>query len=214
MTTAGNLVFQGRADGNFVAHDARTGAELWRANLGLGISAPPITYTVNGRQYVALLVGWGGSMAALGGRPGRARMGIRGAAPAAGGVLPPGNRGVAAFSRAAVGHSTGRQGIRRRLGARRGGKHRVWWDVRRLPRPERHLRRCGARPARLRGRAFGDGIRRRGSWRIAGRERHAAIQAPVGRAVVEAASFHPATRRSRAGVTAEVAPSIVSAFTA
>ncbi len=67
MTTAGNLVFQGRADGNFVAHDARTGAELWRANLGLGISAPPIGYAVNGRQYVAVLVGWGGSMAAMGG---------------------------------------------------------------------------------------------------------------------------------------------------
>ena len=67
MTTAGDLVFQGRADGNFVAHDARTGAELWRANLELGISAPPITYAVNGRQYVALLVGWGGAMAAVGG---------------------------------------------------------------------------------------------------------------------------------------------------
>ncbi len=67
MTTAGNLVFQGRADGNFVAHNARTGEELWRAKLGLGISAPPITYAVNGRQYVALLVGWGGAMAAVGG---------------------------------------------------------------------------------------------------------------------------------------------------
>lgn len=67
MTTAGNLVFQGRQDGDFVAYNARTGAELWRINLGLGISAPPITYSVNGRQYVALLVGWGGSMAGLGG---------------------------------------------------------------------------------------------------------------------------------------------------
>src|SRR5688572_27162195 len=67
MTSAGNLVFQGRADGNFVAYNATTGAELWRVNVGLGISAPPITYSVGRRQYVALLVGWGGAGAAIGG---------------------------------------------------------------------------------------------------------------------------------------------------
>ena len=67
MTSAGNLVFQGRADGNFVAYDATSGAELWRFNVGSGISAPPITYSVAGRQYVALLVGWGGAGAAIGG---------------------------------------------------------------------------------------------------------------------------------------------------
>jgi quinohemoprotein ethanol dehydrogenase len=60
MTTAGNLVFQGRADGAFVAYRADTGEELWRTELGLGIQAPPMTYSVAGRQYVALLVGWGG----------------------------------------------------------------------------------------------------------------------------------------------------------
>ncbi len=70
MTTAGNLVFQGRADGNFVAYDANSGEELWMFDLGLGISAPPITYAINGRQYVALLVGWGGSLAAFGGELG------------------------------------------------------------------------------------------------------------------------------------------------
>ena len=67
LTTAGHLVFQGRPDGEFAAYHARTGAQLWRTNLGLGISAPPITYRVGGRQYVALLVGWGGSMAGVGG---------------------------------------------------------------------------------------------------------------------------------------------------
>ena len=67
MTSAGNLVFQGRADGNFVAYHATTGAELWRFNVGSGISAPPITYSVAGRQYVALLVGWGGAGAGVGG---------------------------------------------------------------------------------------------------------------------------------------------------
>jgi len=60
MTTAGNLVFQGRADGVFVAYDATTGKPLWDIDLGLGISSPPVTYSVDGKQYVSLLVGWGG----------------------------------------------------------------------------------------------------------------------------------------------------------
>jgi len=67
MTTAGNLVFQGRVDGSFVAYNATTGDELWRFDLGLGISAPPVTYSVDGKQYVALLVGWGGGAAGVGG---------------------------------------------------------------------------------------------------------------------------------------------------
>ncbi|MEM7465913.1 MAG: PQQ-dependent dehydrogenase, methanol/ethanol family [Pseudomonadota bacterium] len=61
MTSAGNLVFQGRADGNFVAYNATNGAKLWAINLGSGISAPPVTYSVDGKQYVSLLVGWGGA---------------------------------------------------------------------------------------------------------------------------------------------------------
>jgi quinohemoprotein ethanol dehydrogenase len=67
MTTAGNLVFQGRVDGSLRAYTADTGKELWRRDLGLGLSAPPITYAVNGKQYVAILVGWGGAMAGVGG---------------------------------------------------------------------------------------------------------------------------------------------------
>jgi quinohemoprotein ethanol dehydrogenase len=69
MTTAGNLVFQGRVTGDFVAYDATTGEELWKYPLGLGISAPPVTYSVDGKQYIALLVGWGSGAAALGGKP-------------------------------------------------------------------------------------------------------------------------------------------------
>jgi quinohemoprotein ethanol dehydrogenase len=61
MTSAGGLVFEGRADGEFVAYDARTGKALWSRNLGVGISAPPITYTVGGVQYVSVLAGWGGA---------------------------------------------------------------------------------------------------------------------------------------------------------
>jgi len=67
MTTAGNLVFQGRVDGSFVAYNATTGETLWTFDAGLGISAPPVTYSVDGRQYIALLVGWGGGVAGLGG---------------------------------------------------------------------------------------------------------------------------------------------------
>ena len=67
MTSAGNLVFQGRASGHLVAYNATTGTELWRFNVGSGISAPSITYAVDGRQYIALLVGWGGVSAGIGG---------------------------------------------------------------------------------------------------------------------------------------------------
>jgi quinohemoprotein ethanol dehydrogenase len=61
MTTKGNLVFEGHADGRFVAYNALTGDELWSVNVGSGITAAPITYSVDGKQQVAVLVGWGGS---------------------------------------------------------------------------------------------------------------------------------------------------------
>jgi alcohol dehydrogenase (cytochrome c) len=57
LATAGNLVFLGHVDGTFAAYDARTLKELWSFNAGTGINAPPITYAVNGKQYVAVLVG-------------------------------------------------------------------------------------------------------------------------------------------------------------
>ena len=66
MTSAGNLVFQGRADGKFVAYNAKTGKDLWSVDLGLGISAPPVTYSIDGKQYVSILVGWGGVGQVLG----------------------------------------------------------------------------------------------------------------------------------------------------
>ena len=57
LTTAGNLVFTGHMDGTFSAYDAKSLQEVWSVNLGTGINAPPITYSVNGKQYVAVLVG-------------------------------------------------------------------------------------------------------------------------------------------------------------
>ena len=68
LTTASNLLFQGKANGHLRAFNALTGEQLWDENLGLGISAPPITYSVNGKQFLAILVGWGGVMSALGGQ--------------------------------------------------------------------------------------------------------------------------------------------------
>ena len=67
LTTAGNLVFQGQASGKLVAYAADSGEVLWQHDLGLGISAPPVTDSVKGRQYVSILVGWGGAAVALGG---------------------------------------------------------------------------------------------------------------------------------------------------
>jgi quinohemoprotein ethanol dehydrogenase len=60
LSTAGDLVFQGTADGWLTGYDAETGKVLWRFNAGLGIVAPPISYAWKGEQYVSVLVGWAG----------------------------------------------------------------------------------------------------------------------------------------------------------
>lgn len=60
LTTAGNLVFQGTADGRFMAFDARDGTKLWETPTGTGVVAAPATYEVDGKQYVSIAVGWGG----------------------------------------------------------------------------------------------------------------------------------------------------------
>ncbi len=57
MTTAGNLVFFGDIKGWFHALDARTGKDLWKMNVGSGVGAGPITFAVDGKQYVAVLAG-------------------------------------------------------------------------------------------------------------------------------------------------------------
>ena len=75
MATAGNLVFQGGISGEFAAYDARDGKKLWSVNVGSGISAPPITYEVDGKQYVSLLVGFGGAGVSLAGGTALSRYG-------------------------------------------------------------------------------------------------------------------------------------------
>ena len=59
-TTKGGLVFQGDAQGNLRAYDAANGTILWEKNLLTGIIAPPVTYLLDGKQYLSIAVGWGG----------------------------------------------------------------------------------------------------------------------------------------------------------
>jgi quinohemoprotein ethanol dehydrogenase len=61
LTTAGNLVFQGTADGRLVAYLADTGDKVWEMAVGSPINAPPVTYELDGTQYVAVMAAWGGA---------------------------------------------------------------------------------------------------------------------------------------------------------
>jgi glucose dehydrogenase len=70
LVTAGNLVFSGADDGHLYAFDARSGAILWRADLGLGFGAAPISYAIGGTQYIAIAAGGSGVAALTGARIG------------------------------------------------------------------------------------------------------------------------------------------------
>jgi alcohol dehydrogenase (cytochrome c) len=59
LATAGDLVFAGRPSGEFHAFHARTGESLWQFQTGSGHHSNPTTYSVDGRQYIAVPVGWG-----------------------------------------------------------------------------------------------------------------------------------------------------------
>jgi len=61
LATGGNLVFEGRADGVLAAYRATDGKQLWSFDAGTGIMAPPVTYTVDGVQYLTVMAGWGGT---------------------------------------------------------------------------------------------------------------------------------------------------------
>ncbi len=57
LTTAGGLVFTAINDGSFMAFDDTTLDQSWRINLGSGFTAPPMTFEVNGKQYIGILSG-------------------------------------------------------------------------------------------------------------------------------------------------------------
>lgn len=63
LATGGGLVFNGEGNGDFSAFDAATGARLWTFHCGAGVNAPPISYEVSGKQYIAVAAGgsqiWG-----------------------------------------------------------------------------------------------------------------------------------------------------------
>ena len=61
LSTAGNLVFQGTADAHFAAYNASTGEQVWKYFTRTGIVAAPVTYKIDGEQYVAVASGYGGS---------------------------------------------------------------------------------------------------------------------------------------------------------
>ena len=63
LTTAGGLVFQGTADAKLKAYTATAGELLWEFPTQTGVVAPPITYELDGEQYVSVNVGWGGAFA-------------------------------------------------------------------------------------------------------------------------------------------------------
>jgi quinohemoprotein ethanol dehydrogenase len=67
LTTAGNLLVEGNEDGNFVVYRATTGEKLWQMPIGTGAVAGPITYSVDGEQYLAVSAGWAGSLVIIGG---------------------------------------------------------------------------------------------------------------------------------------------------
>ncbi len=63
LATAGDLVFAGSGSGEISAYKADTGAKLWTGETQAGVLAAPMTYEVNGEQYVAIEVGYGGAFA-------------------------------------------------------------------------------------------------------------------------------------------------------
>jgi quinohemoprotein ethanol dehydrogenase len=66
LATAGNLVFHGDASGNFTAYAAETGKTVWSVNTGSAIQSVPVTYVVNGEQYVLMPIGLGGGFRLFG----------------------------------------------------------------------------------------------------------------------------------------------------
>jgi alcohol dehydrogenase (cytochrome c) len=67
MTTGGGLVFTGTPEGKFIAFDDETGDILWSFQTGSGIVGQPVTWEMDGEQYVSVISGWGGAVPLWGG---------------------------------------------------------------------------------------------------------------------------------------------------
>ena len=57
LATAGGIIFTGYTDGTFAAYDDTTLQQLWKINVGTGFDAPPMTFSVDGKQYIAIMSG-------------------------------------------------------------------------------------------------------------------------------------------------------------
>ena len=60
LATKGGVVFTGDQRGRLLAYDSKTGKEVWKFQTGSAINASPMTYELDGKQYVAILSGLGG----------------------------------------------------------------------------------------------------------------------------------------------------------
>ncbi len=69
LSTSGDLVFQGRADGQFAAYAADSGELLWESPVHIGIIAAPVSYSIDGQQYISVVAGWGGAYGIASGAP-------------------------------------------------------------------------------------------------------------------------------------------------
>lgn len=67
MTTAGGLVFFGTPEGDFLALNDETGEKLWSFQTGSGVVGQPVTWEMDGEQYVSVISGWGGAVPLWGG---------------------------------------------------------------------------------------------------------------------------------------------------
>ncbi|MEG3765397.1 PQQ-dependent methanol/ethanol family dehydrogenase [Alteromonas sp. 14N.309.X.WAT.G.H12] len=67
LTTAGNLVFTGTPEGYLLGFDAKTGEIVYKFNTGSGIVGSPVTWEMDGEQYISVLSGWGGAVPLWGG---------------------------------------------------------------------------------------------------------------------------------------------------
>ncbi len=76
LSTHGNLVFTGTPEGYLKAFDAKNGKELWKFQTGSGVTSSPVTWEMDGEQYVAVASGWGGAVPLWGGEVAKKHAGI------------------------------------------------------------------------------------------------------------------------------------------
>ena len=147
LTTAGNLVFQGNAAGFFSVYRADTGDKLWSTSTQSAVMAAPITYEVDGEQFIAVLSGWGGAYPLLQGKDSDKSGNTRNLSSRARVQARRQSHSAAASGR--IDAPCGSAARRRRRGDRGYRKSPVRSVLQRLPRRSRGRRGRRPRPANL-----------------------------------------------------------------